>query len=171
MGDPIRDRVDENLKHLTSAVERKGEAMTERTMGDAKSGMTDHARGCEGRSYTCTCGYDAERDAALTALREENERLRTELADADALIKAQQHDFAANNIRNAEDAARATAAEARLAEAMKVMEPFAEEARAWENYDDSEPLVEDFPSYYGLPLRVCHLRAAHAFIEKEKSNG
>ncbi|QIG72955.1 hypothetical protein EVB98_033 [Rhizobium phage RHph_N3_2] len=24
--------------------------------------MRDHARLCEGREYTCTCGYDRERD-------------------------------------------------------------------------------------------------------------
>jgi len=50
----------------------------------------------------------------ITALQEEVGRLKRELEDADALIKAQQHDFAANNIRNAEDAARANAAEQRL---------------------------------------------------------
>ncbi|MDI6837831.1 MAG: hypothetical protein QMD99_19255, partial [Rhizobiaceae bacterium] len=37
--------------------------------------MNDHARLCQGREYTCTCGYDAERDAAIEALRAENERL------------------------------------------------------------------------------------------------
>jgi DNA repair exonuclease SbcCD ATPase subunit len=37
----------------------------------------DHARGCEGRIYTCACGYDAQRDEALQALEEENERLLT----------------------------------------------------------------------------------------------
>ena len=32
--------------------------------------MSDHARGCEGRNYTCTCGYDAAKDAELAKLRE-----------------------------------------------------------------------------------------------------
>ena len=64
--------------------------------------------------------------SVVTALREEVGRLKRELEDADALIKAQQHDFSANNIRNAEDAARANAAEQRLREAVKVLEPFAE---------------------------------------------
>lgn len=36
--------------------------------------MSDHARGCEGRNYTCTCGHDA----ASTALVE---RLTKALAD------------------------------------------------------------------------------------------
>lgn len=27
--------------------------------------MTDHARGCEGRNYTCTCGYDEQRAVAV----------------------------------------------------------------------------------------------------------
>lgn len=31
--------------------------------------MEDHARNCEGRNYTCTCGYDAARDAELDGLR------------------------------------------------------------------------------------------------------
>lgn len=32
--------------------------------------MSDHARGCEGRNYTCTCGYDAASTALVEALRE-----------------------------------------------------------------------------------------------------
>ena len=31
--------------------------------------MTDHERGCQGREYTCTCGYDAERDALIETLK------------------------------------------------------------------------------------------------------
>ncbi|MQX90292.1 hypothetical protein [Sinorhizobium meliloti] len=30
--------------------------------------MNDHARGCEGREYTCTCGYDDARDAVMERL-------------------------------------------------------------------------------------------------------
>ena len=30
--------------------------------------MSDHERGCQGREYTCTCGYDAERDALIKTL-------------------------------------------------------------------------------------------------------
>lgn len=36
----------------------------------------DHARGCEGRSYTCTCGYDDARDAEIDRLRRELEEAR-----------------------------------------------------------------------------------------------
>ena len=41
----------------------------------------DHARGCQGREYTCTCGYD-ERVA------DEIERLRLEIANRDAVVQA-----------------------------------------------------------------------------------
>ncbi|MBW8285873.1 MAG: hypothetical protein K0M55_19975 [Rhizobium sp.] len=47
------------------------------------------------------------------------EGLEEELASADAVIAAQQKDFASNNIRNAENAHRAEAAEARIAELEK----------------------------------------------------
>ena len=47
----------------------------------------DHARSCEGRSYTCTCGYDAQRDEALQALEEENERLRETVKDRERKIE------------------------------------------------------------------------------------
>ena len=30
--------------------------------------MNDHERGCQGREYTCTCGYDADRDALIETL-------------------------------------------------------------------------------------------------------
>ena len=31
--------------------------------------MDDHKHHCAGRDYTCTCGYDAERDAEIERLR------------------------------------------------------------------------------------------------------
>lgn len=31
--------------------------------------LTDHARGCQGREYACSCGYDTERDTALAELQ------------------------------------------------------------------------------------------------------
>ena len=37
--------------------------------------ISDHARGCAGREYACTCGYDAAWVADL-------DRLRAELAEA-----------------------------------------------------------------------------------------
>lgn len=34
----------------------------------------DHARGCQGREYTCTCGYDAQKESELVeALRQRDE--------------------------------------------------------------------------------------------------
>lgn len=30
--------------------------------------MKDHARGCEGRNYTCTCGHDAASTALVERL-------------------------------------------------------------------------------------------------------
>jgi hypothetical protein len=32
---------------------------------------TDHQRGCAGREYTCTCGYDEVRDNRLEAFKQE----------------------------------------------------------------------------------------------------
>lgn len=31
--------------------------------------MDDHERGCQGRTYACSCGYDDERDAEIERLR------------------------------------------------------------------------------------------------------
>lgn len=49
----------------------------------------DHERGCQGREYTCACGYDDKRDPLLaeaadtiTALRADNARLRAALAES-----------------------------------------------------------------------------------------
>lgn len=49
----------------------------------------DHERGCQGRYYDCSCGYDDKRDPLLTdaadeiaRLRAENERLRADLEKA-----------------------------------------------------------------------------------------
>jgi hypothetical protein len=39
----------------------------------------DHARGCEGRNYACTCGYDDRVISELSLLRSENERMRKAL--------------------------------------------------------------------------------------------
>jgi hypothetical protein len=32
--------------------------------------VTDHERGCQGREYTCTCGYDDNREALIETLTE-----------------------------------------------------------------------------------------------------
>jgi hypothetical protein len=37
--------------------------------------VDDHDRGCEGRTYTCTCGYDDRTDATIAALKAQIERL------------------------------------------------------------------------------------------------
>lgn len=49
----------------------------------------DHERGCQGREYTCSCGYDDKRDPLLTeaadtitVLRAEVERLISALSEA-----------------------------------------------------------------------------------------
>ncbi len=39
---------------------------------------SDHARGCEGRSYSCTCGHDFSTDTIIRAAHDEIERLRKE---------------------------------------------------------------------------------------------
>lgn len=31
--------------------------------------MSDHERGCQGREYTCTCGYDADLNALIETLK------------------------------------------------------------------------------------------------------
>lgn len=45
--------------------------------------MTDgHARGCAGRKYTCTCGYDDRRDVLVERLKAELARISQERDDA-----------------------------------------------------------------------------------------
>lgn len=39
----------------------------------------DHERGCAGRCYDCSCGYDGKRDPLLKEAADEIERLRAEL--------------------------------------------------------------------------------------------
>ncbi len=49
--------------------------------------MSDHKKGCEGRTYTCTCGYDDALETEIARLRERLtqaiERLRDMLQDDD----------------------------------------------------------------------------------------
>lgn len=41
-------------------------------MGDAYDVLADdHARGCQGREYECTCGHDAAKDAEIERLRDQ----------------------------------------------------------------------------------------------------
>lgn len=44
---------------------------------------TDHDRGCEGRQYTCSCGYDDERDAEIKRLEREVSRLMALMPEHD----------------------------------------------------------------------------------------
>lgn len=39
----------------------------------------DHERGCQGRCYDCSCGYDAKRDPLLNEAADTIERLRAAL--------------------------------------------------------------------------------------------
>jgi hypothetical protein len=39
---------------------------------------TDHARGCQGRQYTCDCGYDLKTEGLLELAANEIERLQAE---------------------------------------------------------------------------------------------
>ena len=41
----------------------------------------DHERGCQGRCYDCSCGYDDKRDPLLKEAAAEIERLRAALQD------------------------------------------------------------------------------------------
>lgn len=38
--------------------------------------MNDHKRGCPGREYSCTCGFDGERDALIRELVVAMDRIR-----------------------------------------------------------------------------------------------
>lgn len=114
---------------------------------------------CDGRGVV----YPA---SAIAALRAENERLRDKLVEAgyrrEGLTwKALEHGL---NHRSAE---------ARLAEAVKVMEPFADCASEWNGEADSLHVFFEWNDE-GKPvpsLPVADFRAARAWYEKEKSNG
>jgi len=60
------DEVEWIAKHRIAERERCAEKL--RAVADS-----DHKRGCQGREYTCTCGFDDERDAAIAqAIREQS---------------------------------------------------------------------------------------------------
>ena len=50
--------------------------------------LKDHQRGCAGRDYTCTCGYDDTREHRIERLTAENEWLRLKLEQASNNLKA-----------------------------------------------------------------------------------
>lgn len=73
-GDVREGRIEHPLVSLLSAhriAERErcaGIAEKLRAVADS-----DHKRGCQGREYTCTCGFDDERDVAIAqAIREQS---------------------------------------------------------------------------------------------------
>jgi hypothetical protein len=41
--------------------------------------MADHARGCQGRQYTCNCGHDLKTEGLLDLAADEIERLQAAL--------------------------------------------------------------------------------------------
>ena len=47
----------------------------------------DHERGCKGREYDCSCGYDDKRDPLLTETAATTDRLLTLLKEADVMIE------------------------------------------------------------------------------------
>jgi len=51
-------------------------------MSDVEALLTrgDHERGCEGRTYTCTCGYDERMETALRTLSEQLAEAREVIA-------------------------------------------------------------------------------------------
>lgn len=53
----------------------------------------DHERGCQGREYTCTCGYDEKRDPLLIEAADTIERLRAALRDVHAICNNYPHFF------------------------------------------------------------------------------
>ena len=53
----------------------------------AKLSDDDHARGCQGREYTCTCGYDDRLATLLASQEAEIAELRKALLDARCTIE------------------------------------------------------------------------------------
>jgi hypothetical protein len=56
--------------------------------------MNDHARGCQGRGYICTCGYDDERDRRIEALETEAQCDKEYMANMRSSIEALQAELA-----------------------------------------------------------------------------
>ena len=49
--------------------------------------MSDHARGCQGREYTCTCGYDDQQEALIRELMDGRHRDLDKMREMKALIR------------------------------------------------------------------------------------
>ena len=52
----------------------------------------DHTRGCHGREYSCSCGYDIQTDVLLGAAADEIERLREALRRVADLVDSEADD-------------------------------------------------------------------------------
>ena len=57
----------------------------------------DHERGCQGRCYDCSCGYDEKRDPLLKDAANEIERLRIALKELRAENEARRPNDALSN--------------------------------------------------------------------------
>lgn len=53
----------------------------------------DHERGCAGRCYDCSCGYDGKRDPLLKEAADEIERLRAALREIAEMIPHAMPDY------------------------------------------------------------------------------
>jgi hypothetical protein len=54
----------------------------------------DHERGCAGRCYDCSCGYDDKRDPLMVEAADEITRLRARVAELEeALKRIGQYDY------------------------------------------------------------------------------
>ena len=58
--------------------------------------MSDHQRGCEGRTYTCTCGYDAALEARAEAAEAQMARLRKALEACQEEVMVQSSGYVRN---------------------------------------------------------------------------
>lgn len=52
----------------------------------------DHERGCNGRYYDCSCGYDKKLDPLLIEAADEIERLRATLDEAEKICRDKQRE-------------------------------------------------------------------------------
>lgn len=118
----------------------------------------DHARGCEGRSYTCTCGYDDARDAEI-------DRLRRELEEHQAAKWKEKHVDTMNDmaaLRIALEGVEAQLSDARreLEEARRALEPFA--------LMSSEGVVKAETGYVSIKTCAEYFHAARAALRSEE---
>lgn len=59
----------------------------------------DHERGCQGREYDCSCGYDGKRDTFLVEAADEIERLRAALKEIDNELNTAAQDDCENGVK------------------------------------------------------------------------